>query len=127
MIDWIKKTSLTNRKLLGVTAAFIGILALLSCGSGDDNGNEGGTEPPIFPPAVFMADKDVAGTVELYASSDDGSQIIKLSANLVSNGDVVDFKIAPDGMMVAYLADQRTDQVFELYVVPVDKKQRGCT
>jgi hypothetical protein len=109
----------------GFAPAFIGLLILsltfISCGDGNGDGDGGSTEIPIFPPTVFMAAKDVAGTVELYASFDDGREMIKLSANLVSGGNVVDFKISPDGIFAAYVADQETDQVFELYVVPVDK------
>jgi len=41
--------------------------------------------------AVFTAAKDVAGTVELYASSDDGREITKLSGDLVGGGDVFAF------------------------------------
>jgi len=63
-----------------------------------------------FPPIVFMADEDVTGT-----------EIIKLSNELVSGGDVVDFEVSPDGLYVAYVADQDDDEIFELFVVPVDK------
>jgi hypothetical protein len=127
MIDWIRETTLVNRSVSGLASAFIGILVLsltfMSCdGSGSNGDGDGGSSKnPKFPPTVFMADKDVAGTVELYASFDDGDDIIKLSANLVSGGNVVDFKISPNGVFAAYVADQGTDQVFELYVVPVDK------
>ncbi len=127
MFDWIRETTLVKRSVSGLAVAFIGILTLsltfISCdGSGSNGDGDGGSSKnPKFPPAVFMADKNVAGTVELYASFDDGDEIIKLSADLVSGGNVVDFKISPDGIFVAYVADQGTDQVFELYVVPVDK------
>jgi len=45
----------------------------------------------------------------------------KLNANLVVNGDVSinDFLISPDGNTVVYHADQDTDNVFELYSVPI--------
>ncbi len=95
-------------------------LIIVSCGgSSEDNG--GGNTPVVFSPVVFSADKNVAGVVELFASSSDGADIITLSGTLVAGGDVVDFAISPDGFYVAYVADQNTDGVFELYVVPVDK------
>ncbi len=127
MVDWIRETTLVKRIVSGLAVAFIGILILsltfISCDGGGSNGDGdgGSTDIPIFPPTVFMAAKDVAGTVELYGSFDDGREIIKLSADLVSGGNVVEFKISPDGIFAAYVADQQTDQVFELYVVPVDK------
>ena len=93
--------------------------------NGSDGGSNGGSGPgsgePIFPPVIFIADKDTAGTVELYATSDDGKEIIKLSGTLVTGGNVVDFKVSPDGGSVAYVADQEIDEVFELFVVSVDK------
>ncbi len=33
----------------------------------------------------------------------------------------MDFKVSPNGVWVAYVADQETNNIFELYVVPVDK------
>ena len=94
----------------------------LSCGGSGGTGDAGGgsgADVTIglyasftvnFPPVVFMADKDVTGT-----------EIIKLSNELGSGGDVVDFEVSPDGIWVAYVADQDIDEKFELFVVPVDK------
>lgn len=125
MFDWIRETILARRSVSGVPVLLAGMLlmslSILSCGGGSGDDNGGGNGPAIFSPVVFMAAKDVAGTVELFASSDDGANVIKLSGNLVAGGDVVDFKISPDGIFAAYVADQSTDQVFELFVVPVDK------
>ena len=100
------------------------ILFLLSCGSGsddEDNGSQPVSDLVDLQPLVFMADKDIKGTVELYVSSEAGSDIKKLSGTLVDGGDVVDFRISPDGKFVAYVADQDTNQVFELYVSETDK------
>ena len=96
------------------------VFALVSC-SGSGGGEEENTMTSNFPPVVFSADKDSDGTVELYASFSDGTEIIKLSGTMVAGGNVVDFKVSPDGIYVAYVADQDTNNVFELYVVPVDK------
>ncbi len=91
------------------------IMLLVSCGSGRYDGDNG-TKPVIdladLQPLVFMADKDTKGTVELYVSSKAGDDIKKISGALVAGGDVVDFKISPDGKFVAYVADQDTNQVF---------------
>jgi Tol biopolymer transport system component len=71
-------------------------------------------------PLVFMAAKDSATKVELYASFDNGATVVKLSGDIIpDNGNVVDFAVSPDGRRVAYKADQQLFGVFELYVVPV--------
>ena len=57
----------------------------------------------------------------MYVTFDDGTDIVKLSDKLVTRGNVAAFLISPDGFFVAYVADQDTAGVFELYVVPVDK------
>jgi Tol biopolymer transport system component len=98
-------------------------IMIMACnGSGDGDGGSG-RQPgsAIFPPAVFISDKDVNGVDELFAAFDDGTEIIKLSEQLVSRGNVVDFEISPNGIFVAYVADQDTAGLFELYVVAVDK------
>jgi Tol biopolymer transport system component len=71
-------------------------------------------------PLVFMAEKDSATNVELYASFDNGATILKLSGGIIpDSGNVVDFAVSPDGRQVAYKADQQVFGKFELYVVPV--------
>ena len=70
-------------------------------------------------PLVFMAAKDSATTVELYVTKDNGQTTTKLSGSMVSGGNVVEFAIRPDGRFVAYLADQETKGLFELYTVPI--------
>jgi hypothetical protein len=106
-----------------MTVAEMIILSLLflSCGDGNGDGIEKTKESAIYPPAVFIANKNINGVNELYASFDDGADIVKLSNNLVAGGDVVAFLISPDGLFAAYVADQDTDGVFELYAVVVDK------
>lgn len=102
------------------TCRLLMLLALVACGSGG-GGEEVIRVTSTFPPVVFTADKDTDGVVELYASFNDGTEIIKLSGTMVSGGNVVAFAVSPDGIYVAYVADQDTDDVFELYAVPVDK------
>jgi hypothetical protein len=124
VIDWIREITLVKRNVSRIAVSFTCLLILpltiISCGNGDGDSDGGPSDIPIFPPTVFMAAKDVAGTVELYASFDDGREIIKLNAQLVPGREVVNFKVSPDGILVAYLADQDTDEQFELYTVPVD-------
>jgi Tol biopolymer transport system component len=90
-------------------------------GTGSGAGSGSGGNEPVFPPMVFLADRDTDGTVELYVSFDEGAEIVKLSGNMVFGGNVVDFQVSPDGGSVAYVADQARDEILELYVVPVDK------
>jgi hypothetical protein len=71
-------------------------------------------------PLVFLATKDSATNVELYASFDNGATIVKLSGDIIpDSGNVVDFAVSPDGRQVAYKADQQVFGIFELYVVDV--------
>lgn len=96
-------------------------LLVISCGGSNGDDAENAQDPPKFPPAIFIADKNLDEVDELYASFDDGTNIVKLSNNLVAGGDVVAFLVSPDGFFAAYVADQDTDGVFELYAVVVDK------
>ena len=110
-----------QRVPLLTTALLLASILILACNgsTGEDSFRQQGDIN--FPPAVFIADKDVNGIDELYASFEDGTDIIKLSEQLVARGNVVAFQISPDGIFVAYVADQDTAGLFELYVVPVDK------
>ncbi len=98
-------------------------MMIMACNGsvGDGGGSGRQLDDSNFPPAVFIADKEVNGVDELYAAFNDGSEIIRLSEQLVSRGNVVDFRISPDGILVAYVADQDTAGLFEIYVVAVDK------
>ncbi len=125
MPEWLRDNTPASRDGSNILAAVLGIVLLsfflLSCGGSVGSGDGETPETAIFQPVVFMADKDTQGTIELYASFDDGTNIIKLSGTMVVGGNVVDFKVSPDGIWVAYVADQDRNDVFELYVVPVDK------
>ena len=96
---------------------FMFILSLSGCGGGDNKSTSSPVSNPIA--TVFLAKEDTATGTQLYGSSLDGTSIVKLSGNLVSGGNVVDFAMSPDGRFVAYLADQETKGQFELYTVPV--------
>jgi hypothetical protein len=128
MSDRFRKNTTVGSVAVKKTAVFIslGLVAifLLACGGSTGSIDDGGSETAIFQPVVFTADKDTSGVIELYASFDDGTDIIKLSETMVFGGDVVDFKVSPNGIWVAYVADQERNDVFELYVVPVDKTDR---
>jgi hypothetical protein len=124
MLNWFREklrmSEVALQKLAIAFAVVMTAFGLAACGGGG-----GGTEeiPATvnFPPVVFMAAKDNAGIVELYAASEDGVDIIKLSGTMVAGGNVVEFKVSPDGIYAAYVADQDSNGLFELYVVPVDK------
>lgn len=96
------------------------LLTIFACGDGDDGDDNSSSSPVSNSIAtVFLAKEDTATATQLYGSSLDGASIVKLSGNLVSGGNVVDFAISPDARFVAYLADQETKGMFELYTVPV--------
>ncbi|MBN1832725.1 MAG: hypothetical protein JW896_11510, partial [Deltaproteobacteria bacterium] len=71
---------------------------------------------------VYRADQDTVGVFELYSVPIDGGTVIKLNDSLVSGGDVHNygFLISSDSSRVVYMADQDTDEVYELYSVPID-------
>ncbi len=129
MSDWHRTNGTKLILALRNMAVWIGLgfltFVLLACDGGDRDAAGGGAGARLgsanFPAAVFTADKNIDETVELFASFDDGAEIIQLSDELVEGGDVVEFKISPDGIFVAYVADQDENNLFELYVVPVDK------
>ena len=103
----MKRRPLQNILLFVVATVLLSLL-VLSCGGSSDN-DERAQDPPVFPPAVFLADKDTNGIDELYAAFDDGTDIVKLSNKLVAGGDVVAFLVSPDGFFTAYEADQDTE------------------
>ncbi len=78
---------------------------------------------------VYAADQEIDERFELYAAPiDGGTRPVKLSVPPVAGGDVAylgfeqpQFQITPDGRRVLYTADQDTDEVFELYSVPIDR------
>jgi Tol biopolymer transport system component len=74
---------------------------------------------------VYMADKlprpQTVTVVELYSVPIGGPAAaeIKINGALVFIGNVINFLISPDSRRVVYRADQETDNVFELYSVPL--------
>ncbi len=77
--------------------------------------------------AVYLADQDTDEVFELYSAPVEGGQPpVKVSGHLVTGGDVAGFgagpafQITPDGQRVVYRADREQNEVFRLYVVPID-------
>jgi Tol biopolymer transport system component len=67
---------------------------------------------------VYRANQDALADFELFRAPLDGSAPpVQLSAPLVAGGDVLAFALAPDQSLVVYLADQRVDDVDELFSV----------
>jgi hypothetical protein len=56
---------------------------------------------------------------ELYMAPIEGGPRIRLNGDLIEGGNVLRFRISPDGSSVVYLADQREDKVYELFSVPI--------
>ena len=82
---------------------------------------------------IYLADQEVDDVYELYSVPIEGSTPVKLNAPLVSGGDVktrtylmrfdsIEFDpvISRDGTHVVYIADQETDEIDELYSVPIN-------
>jgi Tol biopolymer transport system component len=67
---------------------------------------------------IYVAQQDTEWVMELYSVSSSGGTPVKLNGTLVNGGDVESWggvQISPDGSRVIYLADQDTDEVWELY------------
>ncbi len=66
---------------------------------------------------LYRADQEADGVFELYSVSSAGGTPVKLNTALPLNGDVSYYglQFSPDGSRVLYLADQETDEVYELY------------
>ncbi len=72
---------------------------------------------------VYLADQDTDDVYELYSVPIGGGAVTKLNAPMVSGGDVNDsqsYVLSADSSRVVYLADQDTDELFELYCVPIE-------
>lgn len=95
------------------------LLFLAGCGGGG-GGNEGGDNARTPETIVYASDQRAAVTMELFAIRDDGSGHWRLSADMAADGNVIRFRLSPDGRKVAYMADANTDGVIELFVVDVD-------
>ena len=69
---------------------------------------------------VYRGDQDVDNVNELYSVPLDGSAAaVQLNGTLVAGGNVSQgFQISTDGSRVVYLADQQTNEVFELFSRP---------
>jgi hypothetical protein len=67
--------------------------------------------------AVFLSDHEADEQYELYAAPLAVQGVpARLSGTLTAGGDVLDtFRITSDGARVVYVADQDTDETFELY------------
>lgn len=77
--------------------------------------------------AVYHADQDEPERFELYSVRIDGTAPpVRLNGTLVAGGDVVEsaqsgaIVLSRDGALALYGADQETDGLVELFVVPVD-------
>jgi len=71
---------------------------------------------------AFTADQEVDNQVELYTANVDGTNLQKVNGALVAGGAVANtsFEWSPDGTRLAYLADQDTLNVNELYTAAPD-------
>ena len=65
-----------------------------------------------------------ADTLGLYVVKPDGSGHVKVSGDMVAGGTIGQYRWSPDGSLLAYCADQDTDNVRELYIANPDGSQR---
>lgn len=69
---------------------------------------------------LYHADQDVDEIFEIYSVPSGGGAPVKLNGPLVAGGDVSDkgLQFSPDGSRILYLANQVTNSVDELFIVP---------
>ena len=69
---------------------------------------------------LYRANQDTDSIFEIYSVPVMGGTPVKLNAELILGGEVSSsgLQFSPDGSRVLYLADQETDDVWELYSVP---------
>jgi Tol biopolymer transport system component len=70
---------------------------------------------------IYTADQDSDEVVELYSVPSAGGASIKLNGPMASGGDLqpISLALSPNGSRVLYVADQQTDGLAELFMVPV--------
>ncbi len=102
----------------GPAAAGIKLNGVLVAGGSVDDFEEEFQISPDSSRVVYLADQDTDEVFELYSVPLGGPAAagVKLNRALVAGGFLSNFKISPDSSRVVYLADQDTDQVFELYM-----------
>ena len=70
--------------------------------------------------ALFLADKEIDETVELYSVPVDGSTLpVKRSGTLIPGGNVKSFQIGSTSARVVYMADKTISSRDELWSVPI--------
>ncbi len=68
---------------------------------------------------VYIADQIVNGKFELFSVSINGGTVVKLNADLASDGRVTRAEITPDSNFVIYLSTGSNSNTLELYRVPI--------
>ncbi len=105
----------------------------LAGGRGDVQGVDPAAEAFLVSPdsqyVVYLADQDIDEVTELYSVPISGGKPTKLNPPLAGGrGDVRGagkkvahpFRISPDSRRVVYIADQETDEAFELWSVAIN-------
>ncbi|TWU28154.1 hypothetical protein [Bythopirellula polymerisocia] len=91
--------------------------ALVSGGNVDSAGLQ---FSPDSTRVLYLADQTTNDVNELYIVPSAGGMATKLSGTLVAGGNVVSegLEFSPDSSRVIYMADQSTDNVNEIFIVP---------
>jgi Tol biopolymer transport system component len=88
-----------------------------------DVGSNGILISPDSSRVVYTADQDADNVFEIFSVPIAGGTPVKLNGSMVANGDVAvapaGRAISPDGSRVVYVADQDTDEVLEVFSVPI--------
>lgn len=99
------------KDLLKIVSLLITTSLMSGCGtSGSDN------PPNIFNGAVFISDRAVPGTNELFIVDSDATAVTKLSSDILA-GNVKSFLVSPRLGFITYLADQDNAGTNELYFI----------
>ena len=75
---------------------------------------------------LYRADQNHDERIELFSAlapgAGGGASVVMLNDLLAANGDVLDtLRFSPDGSQVLFVADQRADELFELFSAPIER------
>lgn len=75
---------------------------------------------PVGDRVLYLADQDVDEKFEIYTVPVSGGPSTRVNGSLIATGDVREdsLQFSDDGSQVLYIADQITNEVYELFVAP---------
>jgi Tol biopolymer transport system component len=125
-MDWIIGQSPAAKITCRLSMAALLTAMLAACGGSSIGRNDtggsaaGGYTEQAGLPLVFNAFDSVLSQNQIYGASDDGAALEQLNETLPrADANASQPVVSPDGKWIAFRGDLDTENVFELYVMPV--------